>query len=41
MKNKKIFERDQAAEYLVNIINDVDVSQSGDIIDWQGEKIDA
>lgn len=41
MRNKKIFERDQAAEYLVNIINDVDASQNGHIIDWQGKKIDA
>jgi NAD(P)-dependent dehydrogenase (short-subunit alcohol dehydrogenase family) len=40
MRNKKIFTKDEAAGYLMNIINNVDSLQNGYIIDWQEKKID-
>ena len=39
IKNKKIFTKDEAAEFLIEVLNNIDHNDSGSIIDWQGEKV--
>ncbi len=39
VRNKKVFTRDEAAEYLISILNNIDQTDNGKIIDWQGVRI--
>lgn len=39
VKPEKLFTPSQSAEYLLNVVNDLSVGQSGDIFAWDGQQI--
>ena len=39
IKNKKVFTKEEAAEYLIKALNNIDHNDTGNIIDWRGEAV--
>ncbi len=39
IKNKKVFTKEEAAEYLIKALNNIDHKDTGNIIDWRGEAV--
>ena len=39
IKNSRVFTKEEAAEYLIKALNNIDHNDTGNIIDWRGETV--